>query len=73
MQSRDSAINQVAEKNLELFECLGKARQEYEKLKDSEAKLKDSEAKLKARVFRLEQELQQNQTLTHPSDEKPWK
>ena len=58
IQSRDSAMNQVAVKNLELYECLGKVRQEYTKLKESDAKLKN-------RVIRLEQELQQNQPRAH--------
>lgn len=63
-------MNQVAEKNLELYECLVKVRREYAKLQEENAKLKDSDAKLKARVIRLEQELQQNQSLVHPPTKK---
>lgn len=57
MQSRDSAMSQIAEKNVELFGWLVKVKQEYAKLKDLNCTFKDSDAKLKARVIRLEQEL----------------
>ena len=66
MQSRDSAMNQVAEKNVELFNWLVKVKQQYAKLKDQNSTFKDSDVKLKARVIRLEQELQLHQSHVNP-------
>ena len=68
MDSQDTAINQVFEKNVELRECLVEARLAYTKLEDkitrfeiSDAELKDENTRLKARVMRLEQEIQLSQ------------